>query len=180
LNNETNTSIVPDLDRPLWERQPGESTKAWAAFCTYRDLGKSRGIRGAAAAIGKAPRQLDTWSSKFGWVKRAAAFDSHHDRRRLESALDADCELHSRKLEEFRSQSEQLGKAQIALCAELLAIGQRELKRVKDSGQKLQLREICSFLWTAARIGVIGSNLVAESLGVDQILVAMADDDEDD
>jgi hypothetical protein len=165
MNNET---IAPQ-----WERLPGETSKAWEAFSTYRDLGKRRGISKASAVLGKTKRQLEAWSSKFDWVSRAAAFDVYHDRRRLESALNSDCELHGRKLEAFRLQNEQMGQAQMMICGELLSIAQAEIQRIKKSKVELGLRDILALVSTAARIAVMGSELVAQALGVDQILMEM-------
>jgi len=63
----------------LWERQPGESTKAYAAFCAYRDLGPERSIEKAGQMLDK-PRSkkwLGEWSSKYHWVERARAYDDY-------------------------------------------------------------------------------------------------------
>ena len=61
-----------------WEQQPGESSRAFGAFCAYRDLGPRRSLRAAAAAFyGRSSaaleRQVDKWSGAFRWVERASA-----------------------------------------------------------------------------------------------------------
>lgn len=66
-----------------WDRQPGETDKAWQAFVPYRDLpsGK-RSIKVACDAIGGTAgkyRQMELWSSKNQWVARVAAWDAHLD-----------------------------------------------------------------------------------------------------
>jgi len=63
----------------LWERQPGESTKAYAAFCVYRDLGTERSLEKAGQMLDK-PRTrkwLGEWSAKYKWVERAKAYDDY-------------------------------------------------------------------------------------------------------
>jgi hypothetical protein len=75
----------------IWKRMPGESTKAYAAFCTYRDKGPERSISkahelmtGERANIGR----WELWSGRFDWVRRAAAYDDHLDgiaRRAMEA-----------------------------------------------------------------------------------------------
>lgn len=64
----------------LWERQPGESAKAFEAFAAYRDMGVNRSIRKAAQSLNKAVTTLAEWSTKHEWVKRCAAWDAEQDR----------------------------------------------------------------------------------------------------
>lgn len=74
----------------LWERQPEDTPKSWAAFCIYRDLGEERSILKAHQIdVSKkypdrtfpkeASKRWRDWSSNFSWVRRAAAYDSHLD-----------------------------------------------------------------------------------------------------
>jgi hypothetical protein len=76
-----------------WERLPGETGAAYAAFCAYRDFGPDRNIRkaaektapgtspGAVAAKGaKLYRTWRQWSMRFQWLKRAADWDLYLDR----------------------------------------------------------------------------------------------------
>jgi len=76
-----------------WERQPGESVRAYAAFCVYRDLpAGERSLRRAAEIIvqtsskprraSSVQRQLSDWSARWRWVERAAAWDEEQDRLR--------------------------------------------------------------------------------------------------
>jgi hypothetical protein len=67
-----------------WERQPGESARAFGAFGAYRDLGARRSLRAAAETFygrrsAALERQVDRWSRAFAWVERAAAWDRHLD-----------------------------------------------------------------------------------------------------
>lgn len=65
----------------FWERQEGESSKAFAAFSTYRDFGPNRSLKSAAelhygiAGSASKLRQFQTWSSRFDWVSRCEAYD---------------------------------------------------------------------------------------------------------
>lgn len=66
-----------------WDRLDGETAKAWAAFCAYRDLGPKRSIvqayRRATGNEGaaQAPGRWNGWSSQFGWIERATLYDAH-------------------------------------------------------------------------------------------------------
>ena len=76
------------MNKP-WERQPGETAKAYAAFLPYRDLlavdrsvaaareGQQRDMKGTL-------RQWHGWSMRNDWVNRAAEHDSDLASRRRE------------------------------------------------------------------------------------------------
>lgn len=65
---------MPDI-KP-WSRQVGESSKAYEAFETYRDLGTQRSTRRVAEALSKSEAIVNRWSSRWGWPERARAWDS--------------------------------------------------------------------------------------------------------
>lgn len=65
-----------------WERLPGETPKAWRAFCIYRDMGPTRTIMRTVQALGLragAARRLQEWSSRYRWAERVAAYDAWLD-----------------------------------------------------------------------------------------------------
>ena len=70
-------------DGTPWERQPGETDKAYAAFRLYRDQHPSnRTMEAAREALGKASgylRVLEEWSSRYAWVERVKAYDAWVD-----------------------------------------------------------------------------------------------------
>jgi hypothetical protein len=65
------------LKADLWNRQPGEGAKAYAAFCLFRDLGLERSLRAVSQKCAKSIPLLKRWSAKYRWVDRAAAWDDH-------------------------------------------------------------------------------------------------------
>ena len=71
------------MNKP-WERQPGETAKAFAAFLLYRDLPAID--RSVAAAWGrkKGGKQGERWCTAHDWVNRAAEHDSDLASRRRE------------------------------------------------------------------------------------------------
>jgi len=60
-----------------FEQQPRESSKAFAAFKTYLDLGPNRSHALVAEEMGVSNRMVHKWSAKYGWVERVAARDAH-------------------------------------------------------------------------------------------------------
>ena len=65
-----------------WGMRPGETSKAFAAFCAYRDMGPERSHEIVREKVGKEPgylRQIERWSDRYEWASRAAAYDAHMD-----------------------------------------------------------------------------------------------------
>ena len=69
--------------RDLWERLQGESTKAYAHFVLYRDMGPERSLRklAADARTRSKLRQLQHWSSRWNWVERCQNYDDYLDQQ---------------------------------------------------------------------------------------------------
>ncbi|MDR0496189.1 MAG: hypothetical protein LBH42_01090 [Treponema sp.] len=87
-----------------WERLPGETALAYAAFCIFRDMGAERSIRKAVefaekdkAACGKSYNGWRNWSTKFRWRERAADYDKHLDHLKqtdLRKTIETQGEVH--------------------------------------------------------------------------------------
>src|SRR3954447_23768641 len=80
---------------PSWERQPGESLKAYNAFRIYRELKRDRSLAGVTAALARSKHrdaipggtdtsqkrksvksgQVGLWSRKYNWKQRASEWD---------------------------------------------------------------------------------------------------------
>jgi hypothetical protein len=69
-----------------WERQAGEGSKAFAAFCAYRDLGPGqRSLRNVSRHLLKDYGLVARWSRIWGWVGRCMAWDAENERvKRIE------------------------------------------------------------------------------------------------
>lgn len=73
-------------DKP-WERQKGESDKAYEAFVTYRDMGTDRSIRAVAQKLGKSRTQIGKWSSGWEWTERVRAYDNELEKEARAQAV---------------------------------------------------------------------------------------------
>jgi hypothetical protein len=74
------TAATPEAATPAWLQLPGESAKAYAAFCLYRDLGPKRSlVKAYRLQTGHEQATIsglwNTWRRKHRWADRAEAFD---------------------------------------------------------------------------------------------------------
>lgn len=71
-----------------WERQPGETSKQFAAFQLYYDMKPSeRSVDKVRAKLGlRSNRHLQKWCSRNKWVERATAWDDEQTRIRILAA----------------------------------------------------------------------------------------------
>jgi hypothetical protein len=110
-----------------WERLPGESGLAYAAFCAFRDYGPERNIRKAVegqfnkaelsgakieTAIAKRYRVWRNWCSQFHWRERAADYDNYTDKL---------------KQAEVRKTIEAQGEKHRAITGKMLAVVEKKL-----------------------------------------------------
>jgi hypothetical protein len=68
-----------------WERQPGESAAAFAAFRHYLELGPTRTLIAVARQLGKNRSLIYRWGERHGWMTRGYVYDL--TRARDEEAL---------------------------------------------------------------------------------------------
>jgi hypothetical protein len=117
-------------DRDAWERQPGESTKAFAAFCSYRDFGPARSHLRVADEVGRHRTQIGGWSTKFQWMIRVDAYDADQEQR----ARVATERARTRMVEKHASQ------ASAALNAAMAPVV-KFLQRLRDRPEELDEAE---------------------------------------
>ena len=87
-----------------WERLPGETSAAFAAFCAFRDFGSDRNIRKAVdsaekdeAVRAKRYRVWRNWCTQFRWRERAADYDNYTEKLKqgeFRKTIEAQGELH--------------------------------------------------------------------------------------
>ena len=87
-----------------WERLPGETSSAFAAFCAFRDFGPERNIRKAVdcsekneGVRAKRYRVWRNWCTQYRWRERAADYDNYTEKLKqveLRKTIEAQGELH--------------------------------------------------------------------------------------
>ena len=61
----------------IFDQQPRESSKAFAAFKTYLEMGSERSLDAVGQKLAKSTRLLKRWSAKFDWQARVKAYSAH-------------------------------------------------------------------------------------------------------
>ena len=90
-------SVAEERERQ-WERQNGESAKAFEAFTIYRDMGKDRTISATARQLGKNRTLIDRWKERWNWKERVRAYDNDLDQAAHEEALKNVREMQRRQI----------------------------------------------------------------------------------
>ena len=94
-----------------WERQPGESARAFRAFAVYRDMGLGRTLEATGRQVsgGNPGRKKGTtgcirnWYQKFNWAERARAWDNEQDRIWREQQTKARKEMLERHVKQAKA-----------------------------------------------------------------------------
>lgn len=119
-----------------WERKKSESTKAFEAFQIYRDMGNSRSLAKVGVQLGKSTALMERWSSNYGWVERAHAWDAEQDRISRQAQLE--------EIKKMRKRHADLANAMLVKAAKAMKslpddeIKAQDISRMIDVGSKLE------------------------------------------
>jgi hypothetical protein len=146
-------------DPEPWQRQPGESSRAFAAFQIYRDLPpRERSVFAVAERLSyrisearrksrRPPGKLRIWCSRWRWVARARAWDEELDRCQRETQQQA-----------RRDMAERHARAAVAVL-------HRALKRLETlDPETLSPGDVIRWLETAVKIERLGRGEPTESV----------------
>ena len=75
-------------DTKPWERQEGESVKAFEAFTVFLEMGVERSLRAVGQRLGKSRALIERWSRTYQWVERVASYDADVQRKAHAKAVD--------------------------------------------------------------------------------------------
>lgn len=133
---------------PVWDRVQGESSKSFEKFCYYRDLESERTQKTIAEHFGTTLRNINLLAQKWGWVKRAEAWDDHQDLLTQEQRTD--------EIQKARERHAMLG-------SRMQIIGAKRLDNLVDA----ETGEIDDALTpsTAVRMQVEGAKMEQEAMG---------------
>ncbi len=138
-----------------WDRQPGESAKAYAAFVEYLRLGVQRSQEQAAVNLRKSVGTLRRWAEGFGWVERAAEYDGFVAAQEREMALVVTRE----RAVVWAKRQEELKEAEHAMALRCLAKAEELLNRtdVRWSGG-----DIAKLLDVASKLGRLSTGMATD------------------
>ncbi len=132
-----------------WERQRGESEKAFAAFVIYRDLGEKRTITEVARKLTRSRQWINEWKDKWRWKERAAEYDQEMQRVARKAAR-----------ETMAEEYETMIKRQIAISLQLQSKAMKALQTLKP--EKLTPKEIREWLKMSTELERMNRALVEE------------------
>lgn len=149
------------MDPTPWERQEGESAKAFAAFQRYRDQPTmERSLRRLAVNLDRSLEMLGRWSKRWRWVHRVTAWDAEQDRLTQELVL-----------EERRAFAKRLAASGALMQAKGISKVRSYIERIDRDGQVVELRrgqmyidalsvaEAARLIETGARLEALGRGL---------------------
>lgn len=123
-----------------WDRRAEETTKAYEAFCTYRDMGRERSLSKVAKELQKSETLMGRWSGQHDWVKRAAKWDDEQDRIEREIAQ----KEQAKAIRDMRKRHADLATAMLIKSAKALQripddeIKASDISRMVDVASKLE------------------------------------------
>lgn len=164
-------------DAKPWDRLPDEPPYAFLAFCAFRDMGPNRTVRGAYFVTDpKAPKANSTWfswSTKYRWMERTAAFDMwrHEESTRVRRETE-ESEAHriAENARIHRDKECKLAAMAFAKAREILAMPTVRNSFVEQRGGKVIIHKPTllspSHLFAAATLMKAGSDIGRKGLGI--------------
>lgn len=111
-----------------------ETSKAFAAFTVYRDIGLNRTVGAVVRKLGKSEGLLYRWASVHNWKERAEAFDRDVQNTEREASINAKIDWALRQ-QEIREKDFKLG-ALLREKAETM-LNYPLVKRIRKDGENM-------------------------------------------
>lgn len=143
----------------MFERQERESSKAFAAFKTYLELGAERSLAVVADKLGKSKTMIERWSRRFDWPARVQAHTAHlaDIERKTAEALAVQAGTDWAKRQEQHREDEWQTRG------ELIGLAREAIERWKKNPARCgTLEGIARLLDLASKLGRVSSGLSLE------------------
>lgn len=152
-----------ELQKPVtalvFEQQPKESAKAFAAFKSYLEHGPERSLALVADKVGKSKTMIERWSRKFDWPARVQAHAAHlaDIERKTAEALAVQAGT------DWAARQEQHREDEWQTRSELIALAREAIERWKKNPARCgTLEGIARLLDLASKLGRVSSGLSLE------------------
>ena len=140
----------------MFEQQPRESAKAFAAFSLYLNLGPERSTAAVASKLAKSEQLIRRWSAKFGWTDRVAAYAAHLavvEREAIEATVRGRAAIWERR-------EQALKETEWAMHERAIAAAKRGLDEyMKREKVYANLADIARMLEIASKLGRLATGL---------------------
>jgi hypothetical protein len=140
----------------VFEQQPRESNKAFAAFSLYLSLGAERSTREVGKRLGKSEGLIERWAAKFDWRSRVGAHAAHLavvEREAIEAAARG-------KAAEWESREQKLRETEWAMHERAIAAAKRGLDAYMERDKVYaNLADIARMLEIASKLGRLATGL---------------------
>ena len=117
-----------------WERQDGETEKAFSAFKAYLEM-EDRNVTSLAKRLSKSRQLLVNWKQKYNWQERCIAWDKSLQEIEYKTAV---------------KERKKMAKRHIAIAMSMQAKAVEALKKIDVS--KINTNEIIRLFDTAVKI----------------------------
>lgn len=147
-----------------WDRQPGESSKAYFAFTELLRMGGYKPVRGVtglkalARSLGhKLPVTVQTWSSRYRWRERARAYEDHVARI---AAAKADLVIADAAID-WAKRQRSIREREFSCAEKALGLIESWLQKVIAAGgvSKMRIHDAAKLLEIASRVGRLASGM---------------------
>jgi hypothetical protein len=142
----------------MFEQQPKESAKAFAAFSVYLNLGPERSLETVRVKCGKSSRLIQKWSSRWKWRERVDAHTAY-----LATVEREAVEVVARgKAAEWAKRQQALLEEEWSVHEECIRAGREALKRFYERGKGATLGDIARMFAEGSRLGRLASGLATD------------------
>ncbi len=142
----------------VFEQQPKESDKAFAAFAIYLSMGPERSLVLVGRKLGKSVGLMERWSKRRDWPGRVAAHSAHLaivEREATEALTRGKAAQWVKRQEEHRDE-------EWALRGELIAAGRKVLKRFTEQDRGATLGDVARALELASKLGRLAAGMATD------------------
>ena len=166
-----------------WDKQPGETPKAFVAFSAYLAMEpKKRSVlaaylstleeaeKGRKGQIKSPPTSWRDWAFDHDWKARAAAYDTYNDRQKRRDME----RVHAQEVQRFRSQLRKDTDNLLKIARIAMTKAAEGLQTVDMAGAKPHT--VATMLTAASNAMKVGNETHFTALGLDEVVELLTEE----